>query len=222
MIWLGLIVTAQGRRCFGGRLSRLFVLRRGRGVGRGLLRRGFRVRWIGICSSAFLRLSQGLLHFSAGRGLVAGGVDGGDAVGVGVAGFGGLVTEGWADDWGLGQAYEFLRREFSPVGMVADEIGVGAGLPGEVDGVGGGDGGEAGGGLWGEDVCDLKGYWRRDRATQVEGVAIEGDGADALRGVGVDLAFEGGSVKGAACVGVVFGGEPDFSGGVSAELERRF
>jgi len=53
-------------------------------------------------------------------------------------------------------------------------------------------------------------------------MAVEGDGADALRGIGVGLAFQGGGVEGASGVGVVFGGEEaDFSGGLSVELQRQ-
>ncbi len=138
--------------------------------------------------------------------MVAGGVDGGDAVGVGVAGLGGLVAEARANDGGGGEACELLRGELAAVDVVAGEVGVGAGLPGEVDGVGGGDGGKAGGGLRGEDVGDLEGDGWGDGAAEFESMAVEGDRADALSGVGVGLALDSGGVEGAPGVGVVFGG----------------
>ena len=137
-----------------------------------------------------------------------------------MAGFGGLVTESGADDRDLGKAYEFLRRELSPVDVVADEIGVAAGLPGEVDGVGEGNGDKAGGGGWWEDVGDLEGDWRGDGAPQFEGVSVEGYGADSLRGVAIGFAFDGGRVENAAGVGMVLSGlEPNFRGRLSSELE---
>lgn len=52
-------------------------------------------------------------------------------------------------------------------------------------------------------------------------MAVEGDGADALGGVDVGQALDGGGIEGASDVGTVLGGEEaNLGGGFSGELER--
>ncbi len=91
-------------------------------------------------------------------------------------------------------------------------------FPGEVDRVSvSGDGGEAGGDPGGEGVAEEQGYGRGFGAAQLEGVAVEFDGADALGGVGVGFALLGGGVEGAA--GVVCSLQMDLGRFGCGELE---
>jgi hypothetical protein len=101
---------------------------------------------------------------------------------------------------------------------VSGEVGFGVGFPREVDRVSvSGDGGEAGGDPGGEGVAEEQGYGRGFGAAQLEGVAVEFDGADALGGVGVGFALLGGGVEGAA--GVVCSLQMDLGRFGCGELE---
>ena len=54
---------------------------------------------------------------------------------------------------------------------------------------------EAGRGLWGEGVAEGEGDGRRGRTAQFDGLLSQGNGGDALGGVGVRCALEGTGVE---------------------------
>lgn len=108
----------------------------------------------------------------------------------------------------VGRSGRGARRELCAVDVVAGEVGFGVGFPGELDDGGGlaggaGHGGETGRGGGGEEVVDANGDGGRREAEELDRMAIEGDGAEALGGVAVGVSLLRGSVEGTAGVGRV-------------------
>lgn len=146
--------------------------------------------------------------------------------------------EGGREDGRGGEAFggpcEGACGNLLTVDAIAGEIRSVAGLPGEVDGgmAGGGgfagDGCEAGGDVGGKGVAEEEGDGGGGEAAQLQLVTAKRSGADALSGVAVGLAFEGGVVEGAARVGRLAGGlvarglEPDLRLRLGGELEGLF
>lgn len=128
--------------------------------------------------------------------------------------------EGGAGDGGLGEALGGAQRligcsELLAVDVIAGEVGFCSGLPGEVDGGAGacGNGDETGGNQRGKGVVENQGNGRGGGASQLELMAVEGDGTGALGSVGVGFALTRGGVGGSTGVGLAGGGfEVDLGG----------